>query len=84
MSSGAAKSAVARVFNASSVESGNKIKTDVELTDRAQNILLKKEISAAIRFHGENMKAGHNLCKRVEKQLKTLPILTTQKRSDNL
>jgi len=51
------------------------IKTNVELTDRAQNVLLKKQVSAAVRFHGENMEAGHGLCKKVEKQLKTLPTL---------
>ena len=40
---------------------------NVELTDHTQNVLLKKQVSAAIRFHGENMEAGHSLCKKVRK-----------------
>ena len=45
------------------------IKSNVQLRDHAQNVLLEKQINAAVRFHGENMGAGHGLCKKVEKAL---------------
>ena len=55
------------------------IKTNVVLTDGTQNVLLNKQVNAAIRFLGENMDAGHGLSRNIEKQLKALPVLPPQK-----
>lgn len=55
------------------------LKTDLKLKNSGGNVLLDRNVSDSINFHGENMSAGHDFCKKVEKELKKLPELNDPK-----
>lgn len=54
------------------------IKAQVQLKNSAQQVLLERQMSAAVHFRGEDAGADHDFCKRIEKALKKLPELQSK------